>query len=226
MNINIVIPIVTAIIGGMLAGIPSFISYRIKKMELNHLYEVNKTKMIRDTANQYCKDIYIPFYNILNSFQVVIMDSKMDKHSYESAIGKLSMDYRTLLVNEHKIYLTDDIEMQLNSMYWFIDNSLNCEKAIVSVRTTSVLFGVTLISNINREFESEKSANIFKYCLELFDFITKIIMPFSYFFDMKRLANVEYKIYYKCAPLGSDSFNKQILDYVEDTKQSIKRIIL
>lgn len=226
MNTNIIIPIITAILGGILAGIPSYIGYKMKKMELNHLYEVSRKNSIRESAVKSCKDIYQPLFNILNALQIIVSDNKLDKHQYEFAIMDILMQYRKLLVSEHKIFLTNEIEFLLDTLYWFVDSSLNAENSVVGVYSINYLFGEKSITKLRRNFKSESSARLFIAILEFLESILNIFAPLMFWFDVRKLNRSNYEIFYKSTPLDGEEFKRQVLKYVENAKISIKEIIL
>ena len=86
MNSEIFIPILTAIIGGILAGIPSLVSYRIKKVELEHAYRISSTERFQKITHKYVEDIYKPLYRVLINLEAYIKDSQIDVNSFTKGI--------------------------------------------------------------------------------------------------------------------------------------------
>ena len=226
MNSEIFIPILTAIIGGILAGIPSLVSYRIKKVELEHAYRISSTERFQKITHKYVEDIYKPLYRVLINLEAYIKDSQIDVNSFTKGIYLQISSLKELLSKEERMFLSKDIENELVEMYWFIANSFNTRSVNIGIKNTFQIFGVRSVKYLEGTYKCEIKARL---KINTLKFIERIIKFFNFLtlnLGVSNNINGSFEIYYKAAAVGSDIFKKQLEKYINSLKNQVKLVLI
>lgn len=221
MNINIFIPIATAAIGGILATVPSYISYKSKKIELEHAYNISIEEKIYTTALDHVDSLYKPIYLLIIKLEQSIRKGSFDSQSIERYIELCE----SIISNSDMIFLADYIESDLLSLYSFLTKSIFSSNYIIGIKMENFLFGIQSIRHFEEEFKTEKDAMraIRKYNFQ--NIMSQSLLAFPYF-NLFNAFKVKYSYYYKAAPINNEKFSHQISDYVTSIKSNIKSILL
>ena len=95
----------------------------------------------------------------------------------------------------------------------------------MGVQIVTMLYEKAVLTEVEEEFENEKSANWFTQKIRFKNTIFKItqLIPFS---KLSNYMYIDYLTFYKCAPINSNSFKRQLKLYIRDMKSEIKKVIL
>lgn len=226
MDNEIIIAIVAALVGGFVTLVVTYLNTKSKIVELEYNYRKKLEERYLANAQEHLDDIYIPLYSKLNTIQnnwVELKKSNNIQH-FEKEIVELKKFKNDLEDKGLTAFLTREIERSFNKLLDFSSKSQN---------ETIVRYGINKKYNIlGQEFTNyqvaskyinPKTIQIFRIIFSLEDIFKKNAL-FSFIYS----GIIEYnvKIILDSAPLDSNDFNHQFLDYISGIKDEIKNITL
>lgn len=214
MDINIWIPVITALIGGILAGVPSYVSYRAKKIELEHTYTKSIEDKMHDLALAHVDTVYKPIYSFIINLENKI---KSDKITLE-LLTKSLKQCETITSNEEMIYLVNSVEVDLIELLRLMKRSIDCKKYIIGTKMQSTFFNIQFNTYHEKEYESKRK-------LSLIMLVDRLIESSSSLF-LSSIISTKSSFYYKAAPINSKEFENEIINYTTNIRNNIKLIVL
>jgi len=220
---NIIIPIITAVIGGTLAGVPSYIGFKVKKLELEHAYKVSLENRIYENSIEQLNTLYKPIYSLLNSYESLnqVEDNKLIE-VYEELLERC----KVVLEKDERMFMPEAIEIELLAMKSFLAYSLKKNEIIVGVKQNVEIFGFTSSNYKEEEYKSEKEAERRVFFLKIMNTLYSMSNFFVGFSLRSTLLKNEFEVYYKSTVVGSEIFYKQMNKHTQTLKRQIKSIMV
>lgn len=217
---NEVIAIISAIVGGFITVIVTYLNNRAKRLELEYNYRKKSEEKYLSNAQKHLDDLYIPLYSRLNIFQNNWEKSKSSKdyQDFKNEINELKKFKEQLEARGLTAFLTPEIENSLDHLLNFLSKSQDASEIRygifeeITMRGLERTFYNVLPDWINRKI------SFFRIFINIWNGFKSL--------DWTGLSNYSIKIISDSAPLDSKDFNEYILKYNTDLKEKIKNITL
>lgn len=219
---DVIIPIFTAVIGGVLAGVPSYIGFRVKKLELEHAYKVSLENRFYEKSIEQLDTLYKPIYSLLNSYESAYqIEGDNQRGIYKDLLERCKL----VLEKDERMFMPVAIEAELLAMSRFLTDSLRKNKLIVGVKQNVEIFGFASSNYHEEEFKDERKAKRRVAKLEIMNIMSSGSSFFTGFLSSSLPKN-EFEVYYKSTEVGSDLFYKQMNKHTQTLKKQIKSIMV
>jgi hypothetical protein len=219
---DVIIPIITAVIGGVLAGVPSYIGFRVKKLELEHAYKVSLENRFYEKSIEQLDTLYKPIYSLLNSYESAYqIEGDNLREIYKDLLERCKL----VLEKDERMFMPVVIETELLAMSRFLTDSLRKNKLIVGVKQNVEIFGFASSNYNEEEFKDEWKAKRRVAMLEIVNIMSSVSSFFTGFLSSSLPKN-EFEVYYKSTEVGSELFYRQMNKHTQTLKKQIKSIMV
>jgi len=221
---EVIISIVSAIGGGLITIIVTYLNNKAKRFELEYNYRKKLEERYLLNAQKHLDDVYIPLYSKLVVFQNYWTDSKTsnDFQNFKNKIIELENFKKDLEKKGLAAFLTPEIENSFDHLLKFLSKSQCASETRYGIITQYKIFGQEKLSyQVSPRKIGHKMINFYRYSLLILNFFrhmswTRILGFFDY----------DLKIIVDSAPLNSKDFDDQLSKFLIDIKGKIKDITL
>ena len=210
------IVIISAGIGGVFTLIVTFLTNKARRFELEYAYKIKLEETYLSNAQKHLNDVYIPLYQALTSLKYDWLESRKLEN-----IEELMVLRKKLVEKGLNVFLTPEIERNFDTLLDFISRSWNAEKVRYGLMYKDQVMGVeSMTYKIVPEWINLNIVKFYRKIAIFWAFIKRITWIYT------GLIDYEVRIILDSAPVGSDEFEEQFLDYLTHLEKRIKCIAL
>ena len=226
MDNEIIIAIVAALVGGFITLVVTYLNNKSKIFELEYNYRKKLEERYLANAQVHLNDIYVPLYSKLNIIQHNWIELKESNNfqNLEKEIAELENFKKDLEDKGLTAFLTREIEVSFDKLLDFVSKSKDETKVRYGVIENYTILGQESTDYwVASKYINPKTIPIFRIFISLLDIYKKSYLNL---FVYSGLIEYNIKIILDSAPLDSNDFNQQFLDFISGIKDEIKSITL
>ena len=221
---QIVIATVSALVGGLITIVITYLNNKAKRFELEYSYRKKLEERYLLNAQKHLNDVYIPLYSKLIVFQNnwTRLKTSNNFQNLKSEITESENFKKGLEERGLTAFLTPEIENSFDHLLEFLSKSQDASEIRYGIITRYKIFGQEKsFYRVVPEKIRRKRINFYRYIMLIRVFFGHISwMRIAGFLDY------ELEIVVDSAPLNSEAFDNQLLKFLTDIKEKIKDITL
>jgi hypothetical protein len=216
------VPIITAFLGLFAGILTSYISFKSKKIELEHAYNWSINERNHKISMDNINLIYIPLYRILLEIEEIICSETFDQNNKKKLVEEVSQKCSMLKKDDSLIFLRDEIETAFLEMCKFIEKSLKSDDTKYGIRINYELYGIKSSKYIEESFLTKKEAkkNVFMQKV-----IHNIVNNRYGSINISSFVKMHYEVVPKTISIYKDEFDDELNIYIKFIKSEVKKAI-
>jgi hypothetical protein len=224
MSNEIIIAIVSALGGGLITVIVTYLNNKTKRFELEYNYRKKLEERYLLNAQKHIDDVYIPLYSNLIIFRNnwTRLKKSGDFQNLKNEISKLKKFKKDLEEKGLTAFLTPEVENSFNHLLDFLFKSQDASKVRYGLISQYKMLGQekTFYEKVP-EWIGRKTINYYRILILILNFFRNIS-----WMSVTGLIDYDFKIVLDSAPLNSKDFDDQLLKFLTDINEKIKDITL